>query len=144
MRDGRPALLHFDLTADDEAVWGWGLGCNGVIDVFVEPVGSAAPTASAIRAAIDQQRPLASVTVIEAGDRSAATPGRRLLAHPDGKTEGSLGDRGLDERAKVEALRALRDERSGTVELSGGICEEGGVGGSCDTGGFCGGCCSCA
>ena len=37
MAEGTTRLLHYDLTADDEAVWGWGLGCNGVIDVFVEP-----------------------------------------------------------------------------------------------------------
>src|SRR2546421_7400297 len=30
MAEAQPRLLHFDLTADDEAVWGWGLGCNGV------------------------------------------------------------------------------------------------------------------
>src|SRR6266704_2227204 len=24
-------LVDFDLTADDEAVWGWGLGCNGAM-----------------------------------------------------------------------------------------------------------------
>ena len=31
MVDGEPRLASFDLTSDDEAVWGWGLGCNGAI-----------------------------------------------------------------------------------------------------------------
>lgn len=26
----------FDLTADEEAIWGWGLGCNGAMEVIVE------------------------------------------------------------------------------------------------------------
>src|SRR2546425_12249496 len=51
MKDRTPRLLHFDLTADDEDVWGWGLGCNGVIDVFVEPAEGAVQTAGAIRRA---------------------------------------------------------------------------------------------
>lgn len=38
LQSGRPRLLHFDLTADDDAVWGLGLGCNGRIDVFLEPL----------------------------------------------------------------------------------------------------------
>src|SRR2546428_13464307 len=50
MAEGRPRLLHFDLTADDEIVWGWGLGCNGGIDVFVEPAEGAMATAEALRA----------------------------------------------------------------------------------------------
>ena len=33
----RPELVEFDLTADDEAVWGWGIGCNGVTELLVEP-----------------------------------------------------------------------------------------------------------
>ncbi|MDH5521629.1 MAG: XdhC family protein, partial [Acidimicrobiia bacterium] len=33
----RAQLVEFDLTADDEAVWGWGIGCNGATEVLVEP-----------------------------------------------------------------------------------------------------------
>ena len=117
MADGVPRLAHYDLTANDEAVWGWGLGCNGVIDVFVEPAARAAEMAGAIRLAIDDQRPVAAVTVIEAHDGEMA-PGFRMLVNPDGQFEGSLGNESLDERAVAEGLRALSDERSGMVELS--------------------------
>jgi xanthine dehydrogenase accessory factor len=120
MREGVPKLLHFDLTADDEAVWGWGLGCNGVVDVFVEPAEGAMETAGAIRRAVEEQRHLVTVTVIEAEGGSAVRPGARILFHPDGATEGSLGSDPLDEAAREEALRALTDERSGIVALPGG------------------------
>ena len=30
------------MTADDDAVWGYGLGCNGAIELFVEPTGGRA------------------------------------------------------------------------------------------------------
>src|SRR6266536_290112 len=53
MARGVPRLMHFDLTADDEVVWGWGLGCNGVIDVFVEPAEGAFGTAGAVRRALE-------------------------------------------------------------------------------------------
>src|SRR6266542_4372947 len=91
MEEGVPRLLHFDLTADDEAVWGWGLGCNGVVDVFVEPAGGALDTAGAIRQAIDDQRRLVVVTVVQAADGAPARPGGRLLVGPEGDIEGSLG-----------------------------------------------------
>ena len=47
--DGRPRLVSFDLTADDDAVWGYGLGCNGSFEIFVEPTPGAVETAAALR-----------------------------------------------------------------------------------------------
>ena len=32
-----PQLLHYDTGADDHTVWGLGLGCNGSVDIFVQP-----------------------------------------------------------------------------------------------------------
>ncbi len=108
MVEGRPRLVNFDLTADDEAVWGWGLGCNGAIDVFVEPAEKAAEVAGVLRMALEEQRPIASVTVLEA-DVPGVESGARLLVRPDGSTEGGTGDAGLDGAARdagVELLRA--------------------------------------
>jgi xanthine dehydrogenase accessory factor len=117
MRNRTPRLLHFDLTADDEVVWGWGLGCNGVIDVFVEPAEGAVQTAGAIRRAIEEQRRISVVTVIEASAEALARPGARMLVGPDGGTEGSVGDGSIDERAVEEALGSFREDRSGTASL---------------------------
>jgi xanthine dehydrogenase accessory factor len=117
MDSGIPRLMHFDLTADDEVVWGWGLGCNGVVDVFVEPAEGAFATAGAIRRAIDEQQRLAHATLIEAGVGTGLEPGSRILIHADGASEGSLGDEAVDERAKRAALEALDEECSGTVDL---------------------------
>jgi xanthine dehydrogenase accessory factor len=49
MRTGEPRLATFDLTADEDAVWGYGLGCNGSFEVFVEPTAGALATADALR-----------------------------------------------------------------------------------------------
>jgi xanthine dehydrogenase accessory factor len=35
---GTPCLDVFDLTANENDTWGLGLGCNGVVDLFVEPL----------------------------------------------------------------------------------------------------------
>ena len=36
---GRPELVTYDLMEDDEDdVWGMGVGCNGVIEVLLEPL----------------------------------------------------------------------------------------------------------
>jgi xanthine/CO dehydrogenase XdhC/CoxF family maturation factor len=121
MREGTTRLLRYDLTADDEAVWGWGLGCNGVIDVFVEPAEQAVQMAGAIRRAIDEQRELVAVTVIEAAEGAPASPGTRMLVEPDGTTEGSLGDPSLDAAAADAAARAIAEDRSRVVPLGQGV-----------------------
>jgi xanthine dehydrogenase accessory factor len=119
MSDGHPQLVHFDLTADDEVVWGWGLGCNGVIDVFVEPADRAAEVAEAMRTAIDEQRRLAVVTVVEdSGD--PAVLGARLLLEDSGVVTGTLGHPSLDAEAADRARRALDAERSGLVSVGDG------------------------
>ncbi len=38
LASGSPKLLRYDHTAAEEIIWGLGLGCNGVVEVFVEPV----------------------------------------------------------------------------------------------------------
>ena len=115
MGSGEPRLLGFDLTADDEAVWGWGLGCNGAIEVLVEPGEHAAATAAALREALEQEAALAAVVVLESGVANVAV-GDRLLVHPDGAVDGTLGDDGADEAATDAANGALDAGRSTTVE----------------------------
>jgi xanthine/CO dehydrogenase XdhC/CoxF family maturation factor len=40
LREGGPRLLHYDTGSDDDTVWGLGLGCEGAVDIFVQPVGA--------------------------------------------------------------------------------------------------------
>src|ERR1700687_6479303 len=36
VQTGRPSLRHYN-TGDESVLWGLGLGCNGLVDVFVQP-----------------------------------------------------------------------------------------------------------
>jgi len=65
---GEPRVAAFDLSADDDAVWGYGLGCNGAIEVFIEPAASAVATAEQIRDALDEQRAICHVLVLTGAD----------------------------------------------------------------------------
>ncbi|HEX2420006.1 MAG TPA: XdhC family protein [Acidimicrobiia bacterium] len=51
--DDPPRIVEFDLTADDEEVWGWGIGCNGVTQLLVEP----APAVRSLTELIDAAPP---------------------------------------------------------------------------------------
>lgn len=110
LASGRPQLLRFDLTADDEAVWGWGLGCNGAIEVFVEPALEAVRLATIMTSARREQRPVVVATVVE-GEPVAG----RLVFHPDGRCDGGLGDAAVHDELARAAATAFADHRSRMV-----------------------------
>jgi xanthine/CO dehydrogenase XdhC/CoxF family maturation factor len=117
MSGGRARLVDFDLTADDEAVWGWGLGCNGAMELFVEPAEKAFEVAHDLRRALEEEREISVVTVIESSlDR--VERGARLLVHPDSRREKTLGDAEADEAATAAALAALSKGQSIKQDLS--------------------------
>lgn len=99
MAASEPRLIEFDLTADDEAVWGWGIGCNGATELIVEPAASVIRFVEGLRAA---QRPL--VVIHHLGDGvgqrtlvSSSTPG------PFAEIAGQALDEGWNRVALVDA-----------------------------------------
>ena len=111
MAGGQARLVDFDLTADDEAVWGWGLGCNGAVELFIEPADKAVEVAGDLRRALEEEREIAVVTVLE-GSVEGVERGARLLVHPDGHREKSLGNPAADDAAAEAAMDALERESS--------------------------------
>lgn len=117
MGNGQARLVDFDLTADDEAVWGWGLGCNGAMELFVEPAEKAFEVARDLRRALEEEREISVVTVIES-TVDGVERGARLLVHPDGRREKTLADADADEAAAAAALAALGKGQSIKQDLS--------------------------
>jgi xanthine dehydrogenase accessory factor len=111
MRDGASRLAAWDLTADDDEVWGLGLGCNGAIEVFIEPADRAVAVTEALREALDEERPISVITAL-GSDASGVEPGARLAVRPDGSVQGSLGDEGIDGEATIAANELLAAGRS--------------------------------
>ncbi len=94
-----PALVRYDTRASDDVVLGLGMGCQGVIDVLLEPLsGTALAEAAAMYARIAAQRDVVTMlTLVQAND--SLPVGTRLLidaqGHPlDGDV--SLLNRGDD------------------------------------------------
>jgi len=36
--ENRPRIVSYDTSAENENVWGLGLGCNGTVEVLIEPM----------------------------------------------------------------------------------------------------------
>lgn len=118
LETGRPALARYDLTSDDDAVWGLGLGCNGAIDVLIERVSGddGAALLRALEDAVEGREALALATVIAApGDGPPV--GARLIVPEHGQVRGSLGDAALDAAATASARAQLAARRSSVVPV---------------------------
>jgi xanthine/CO dehydrogenase XdhC/CoxF family maturation factor len=100
---GAPSLRHYSTGSDGDVVWGLGLGCNGLVDVFVQPAttGPLAALADRVRQLLAGESAFALVTVI-GGERLGAT----LVVDAEGGAQGSLGSPELD-RLAIEHARGL-------------------------------------
>ena len=76
---GTPTLRHYSTGTDEDVVWGLGLGCNGLVDVFIQSAteGPLAEQAERLRELLAGDAPFAIATVI-------GGEGLGMLAgHPD-------------------------------------------------------------
>ena len=115
MTSGTPRFVTYDLTADDDVVWGLGLGCNGAVYIFVEPVDPKAEIYPLLRRVIAEERTMAVATVID----GAAPVGARMVVPADGAPTATLGDAALEERVVRAATAAMGEGASRIHTLSG-------------------------
>ena len=86
LASGEPRTVSFDLTADDDAVWGYGLGCNGSFELYVEPTSGAVESARNLRAALSGAPTVLSTAIAgpRIGARWSGTDGAAAAALRDG------------------------------------------------------------
>jgi xanthine dehydrogenase accessory factor len=113
-----PRLRRYD-TADGDAVFGLGLGCNGQVEVFIQPAteGPLASLAPGMRERFAGDESFALATVI--ADASPAELGAMLLVAPGSARQGTLGEPDLD-RLAVERARGLLTGGRPGVHAAGG------------------------
>jgi xanthine/CO dehydrogenase XdhC/CoxF family maturation factor len=117
LESGAPQSVSYDLAHDDE-LWGMGVGCDGMIRVFLQaldPDGAYAPFAG-IAAALEGNRPVVAATVIESG---VLTPGATCIV--DGESVANFGiPDGLLAAITAPARRALAAGTSATARIRSG------------------------
>jgi xanthine dehydrogenase accessory factor len=110
----------YDLTADEEAIWGWGLGCNGAMEVIVEAGDASGRTHLEL---LDRGRrsgvPFRLVSVI--GPTDADDLGRHALVLDTDAAAGADGAAaGTGDDLPDEVLAAaLAQERTNVLDVTG-------------------------
>ena len=63
--DGKPQLVKYETTADEDLLWGTGMGCRGVIYAFIDCPVSVAPLFKDLNKHLRQDTPVVLATVFD-------------------------------------------------------------------------------
>jgi xanthine dehydrogenase accessory factor len=109
---GEPVVVRYDTTASDDIIWGFGLGCNGVVEVLIEPLSTVAQQLDFIAECLYGQQPGVMATVFKATEGSNVRVASRLLLKPDNTIVNEIEDETFADQVLLDARQALQQERS--------------------------------
>jgi xanthine/CO dehydrogenase XdhC/CoxF family maturation factor len=118
---GNPTVRVYDTTSDDDAVWEFGLGCNGVVHVLLERVTTT--TSRHTREFLERWRSsrtaAAIAIVVRAASDSPFLTGDRLFCDGYRMAGGNLQGTRLEQEAACHARGVIAARRSCLIHLKG-------------------------
>ncbi|QMW02086.1 XdhC family protein [Spirosoma foliorum] len=121
MLDGQPIVVTYDTMDDGANSFGVGLGCNGIIDVLIEPIDpSSSQNPITLLKEFTQKRDVrALATVLKSDEFSGLAPGNRFVLTEE--TTASIPDWLYDDMQSVfssgKPLTRAYSVQSGSAEL---------------------------
>lgn len=109
MMQNKPMLVTYDTTDDDDAKFGVGLGCNGIIHILIEPIVAQKQDnpINLFNQFLSKRRPVVLATLFSLKDKKAAQPGTCLLLTPNETITGSFPDEVIKEAILTDAKNVL-------------------------------------
>ncbi|MEB3180114.1 MAG: XdhC family protein [Nostocaceae cyanobacterium] len=136
MPDGKPILVTYDTTADEDILWGFGLGCNGIVQVLIERLDEKDPCnpLNFLSQCLDKKQQgafcpadssgaIATIFAVEGNIK--ANIGCRLILHDDGSIITNITDSNLTQSIIADTQVTLRNKKSSInkYQLSSGTVE---------------------
>jgi len=119
-RKGESVLATYDTSAEEDIIFGAGLGCEGAVHILIEPLrpGSAADELIRFVGGIFQRRQSGAVaTVFQIQGDVPVRIGERLMYDTEAKVAGHIGDPTINAKMLDAAKESLSANRSKTMEL---------------------------
>lgn len=116
MAQNKPMLITYDTTDDDDAKFGVGLGCNGIIHILIEPVlqVDAGTPIDLFKKFLSTREPAVLVTLFSLNNRQAPQPGTSLLLTADEQVNGLFPDEEIRAALLSDAKDVLKNGNSVT------------------------------
>jgi len=113
MPDRQPIVVIYDTTADEDIVWGFGLGCNGVVQVLIECLSDRSLNPiSLIKQCYCKQQQGIIATVFAVEGKVNIKVGARLMLNPDGNVITDIEESSLTVSLTKDAEIALQSQHS--------------------------------
>jgi xanthine dehydrogenase accessory factor len=111
LRTGATRVLHYDTGTDETKLWGLGLGCDGEVDIFIQPITAAEAVAAdgiwaRVRTLLAGDAPFALATLVQEGETHGRPAGTLVIGAGGGRLAGALVDPGAGSAAAADALEA--------------------------------------
>jgi Xanthine and CO dehydrogenases maturation factor, XdhC/CoxF family len=111
MSQQRSMLVTYDTMDEDDAKFGIGLGCNGIIQVLIEPINPGEPDnpIQLLRIVAEKREKAVVVTLFSLENKKDTQPGTRLLLKENYQQERNTP---LKEILVKDGMKTLREGRS--------------------------------
>ncbi|HEY9801055.1 MAG TPA: XdhC/CoxI family protein [Leptolyngbyaceae cyanobacterium] len=111
---GEPMVVRYDTTSGEDIVFGFGLGCNGVVDVLIESLNNEAPAGqmSFIQDCLQSGQVGAIATVFRVEGVSDVTIGSRLMLKWDGKVINGITNPGIAQKIETDTRYILKEKQT--------------------------------
>jgi xanthine/CO dehydrogenase XdhC/CoxF family maturation factor len=124
---GKAEVVSYDTRNDEDAPWGLGLGCNGLIEILIEPLkpGDARAIADMLEVALTRTEPAVVATVIRVAASGPDSPAVGAHAYVPGEgrfiSAGNWGSGSVLEQTRARRSEALAAGRRGLVAEIDGV-----------------------
>jgi xanthine/CO dehydrogenase XdhC/CoxF family maturation factor len=109
-------LVTYDTTDDDDAKFGVGLGCNGIIHILIEPIlfESRDTPIQLFKQFLSKRESVVLITLFSLNNKQAAQPGTCVLLTAEEKIKGIFPDEEIKEALLADARNVLKNGNSVT------------------------------
>jgi len=111
--NANPILVKYDTTSSDDIVFGFGLGCNGIVEVLIESFSDEVVSQmSFIRDCLKSQQAGAIATVFNTEGVSNISIGSRLMLKSDGTSIDRITNIEIAKKLEIDARSALEEKQN--------------------------------
>lgn len=116
MVQNKPMLVTYDTTDEDDAKFGVGLGCNGIIHILIEPIFSVERDnpIQLFKVFLRKREPVVLITMFSLNDRKGFQPGTCMLLKQDETLKGTFPDSEIKDVLLADAKHVLQNGNSVT------------------------------
>ncbi|CAM3603185.1 XdhC/CoxI family protein [Pontibacter korlensis] len=113
MYEQKTMLVTYDTTDEDDAKLGVGLGCNGIIQILIEPINPEGPAnpITFFKSFLSSRQTAVLVTLFSLEHRSAEQPGTCLFVTEEG-VQGNCSDESIVKALLADARKVLQNRTS--------------------------------